>query len=89
MDDLWTEIEDETSRTPPVRCERTVLVWRRELRVLHRTLDDDEALLVREVVHGETLAHLSAQLAGSTGLQPEQRMVELLGRWLDAAILAA
>lgn len=88
-DELWSAIEDDSQRSTPVPCERTVLVWRRELRVLHRTLDDDEALLVRQAVPGATLANMSARLADYDATQPEQRMVELLARWIDAEILAS
>lgn len=89
VDDLWSAIEDDAPRPPPVPCERTVLVWRRALHVLHRTLDDDEALLVRDAARGATLANLSARLADHDATQPEQRMVELLARWVDAEILAS
>ncbi len=92
IDELWSAIEDEGPRSAPVPCARTVLVWRRDLRVLHRTLDADEAELAASIRTGTTLAVVSAALAEvgaeQPDPQPEQRMVELLTRWIDAQILA-
>jgi hypothetical protein len=68
-------------------------VWRRDLLVVHRTLDPDEAELVARIAAGgATIADVSellARRASSPGDEPAARLVELLGRWLDAAVLAA
>jgi hypothetical protein len=88
VDELWSAIEDGAPMPPaeaaPVT--RGVLVWRRDLRVLHRTLDDDEAALAPLLAAGTTIAELAARLAELVA-QPEVRLVELLGRWLDAGVL--
>ncbi len=88
VDDLWSAIEDETTYEPPAPCARAVLVWRRELRVLHRTVDADEAALGRLLAEGTSLASLSATLAELGDAAPEHRIVELLARWVDAGVLA-
>lgn len=88
VDDVWSAIEEEAEHLEPESCERLVLVWRRDLRVLHRTLDDDEAQLVAQVARCQTLATVSARLAELGSEEPDQRMAELLTRWLDAEILA-
>lgn len=85
VDDLWSAVEDEATYVMPEPCQRWALVWRRESRVLHRTVDDDEASLVLLLARGATLAEVSARLAGSAA--PEQRMVELLTRWLDSEVV--
>jgi hypothetical protein len=88
VDDLWSAIEDDVAREAAVPCTRTVLVWRRELRVLHRTLDEDEAELATLLAKRTTMVEVSARLAELNVSQPEQRMVELLARWIDAETLA-
>jgi hypothetical protein len=86
VDELWSAIEDAMEWSAPVSCSRAVLVWRRDLRVFHRTLDADEAALVPLLRSSASLAHMSATLA-EVSESPEMRMVELLSRWLDAGIL--
>jgi hypothetical protein len=54
--------------------------------VFHRTLDADEAALVEQLAHRATIARLSEMLAERV-TEPEQRLVALLARWLDAKIL--
>lgn len=88
VDDLWSAVEDEAAHVIPEPCERWALVWRSDARVLHRTLDDDEAPLVMLLARGATLAHVSARLVDVSSGAPEQRMVELLTRWLDAECVA-
>ena len=98
VDDLWSAIEDETSladtermstslRTDICAHVRTVLVWRRELTVVHRTLEPEEALVV-ELVRGCTIAELCEAIATTDAASPAQRAVELLTRWLEAESLA-
>lgn len=87
VDELWSAIEDDTEQQAPVSCARRVLVWRRELRILHRTLDPDEAELVPLVGSGASLATVAARLGEVDSCAPEQRMVELLARWIDAEAL--
>jgi hypothetical protein len=88
VDDLWSAIEDDTPREAPERRARTILVWRRDLQILHRTLENDEAELAELATEGVTIAALSGRLAHLDAREPEQRMVELLTRWLDAGVLA-
>jgi len=79
-DEVWSAVEDGAA-APAVRPEpRTVLVWRRDLAVVHRTLDADEAPAIRRIAAGACFADVCEQLA------PE-RALALLVRWLDAAIL--
>ena len=85
VDDVWAAIEDDQPWEAPAACARAVLVWRRELRVLHRTLDADEADLAALVGQRATLAELSERLCELDSDAPDHRLVELLGRWIDAA----
>jgi len=87
-DELWDALEAGTSPLPEaVAGPRSVLVWRREITVIHRTLDADEAPLVRGLVAGTTFARACDLLADHPA--PAERALELLLRWLDAAILVA
>lgn len=86
-DDIWDAIESD--RQPPPRivaASRTVLVWRRDFIVIHRTLERDEAAAIRRVTNGCTFASVCDELV--TGNAPIERALELLLRWLDAGVLA-
>lgn len=84
VDELWTAIEDGAPIVDPEPCDRRVLLWRRDTRVFHRTLDPDEAKLATSLAIGATIADLAAQLIELAAPEPERRVVELLGRWIDA-----
>ncbi len=89
VDELWDAIEEDRTFEAPLRDERTVLVWRRDLRVVHRTLDADEAHLAPLVATAATLEQVSEHLLAFGGDGPETRIVELLERWLDADVLSS
>ena len=79
-DDVWDAIEQDAPVPPGQQASRTVLVWRRELTVIHRTLDPDEAPAIRRMMHGADFGDVCARLT-------VERALELLLRWLDAAIV--
>ena len=89
VDDLWSAIEDGTPTAPPVAEPRVVLVWRRDVAVLHRTLDADEAGLAPRVAQGTMFSDACELLGELHGDAASARAVELLLRWLGAAVLAA
>jgi hypothetical protein len=89
VDDLWSAIEDDQPPFEPAHQPRVVLVWRRELSVLHRTLDADEAELAREVANGARFADICEALGGVHGEDASARAAELLLRWIAAEALAA
>lgn len=89
VDDVWSAIEDGAPIEAAVPSARRLLVWRRDLRVVHRTLDVDEGELVTCMSRGATIGEVSQRLAELGAAHPEQRLVELLSRWLDGAILSA
>jgi hypothetical protein len=64
-----------------------VLVWRRDLTVIHRTLEADEAALASAVAAGVTFAEACEVVARFTD-EPAARAIELLLRWLEAEALA-
>jgi hypothetical protein len=93
VDDLWSAIEDGAPIpepvAEPVAEPRTVLVWRRDVAVLHRTLDADEAGLAPRIAQGVSFADACEVLGELHGDAASARAVELLLRWLGAAALAA
>jgi hypothetical protein len=84
IDELWTAIEDDQDPLDPARASRTVLVWRRDISVLHRTLDPDEAQLAPAIGRGVSFAEVCEVLGTIHGDNAGPRAAELLLRWLDA-----
>lgn len=87
-DDVWDALEDD--RPPPEAAARAraVLVWRRGLVVIHRTLEPDEAPALRRVQRGATFGEVCEVLAeAAPGADVAPRAIALLLRWLDAEIL--
>jgi hypothetical protein len=87
VDDLWRSVEAGDPPVAPSAAARTVLVWRKDLEVLHRTLDPDEAALAPAIASGLTFADACAVVADHAPEDPAARAVALLLRWLDAAAL--
>lgn len=83
-DDIWDALEDQRASPEPAAASRTLLVWRRDYIVIHRTLDADEAQVMPSLARGTTFGDLCDELAA-----PPERAIELLVRWLDAQILRA
>lgn len=81
-DELWTALEAGREKPAPASTTRTVLVWRREYTVIHRTLDDDEARAAHALANGVTFGDVCELLDA-----PPERAFELLVRWLDAQCL--
>lgn len=91
-DEVWDAIEDDREPPTPAALDespatpgdsaRTVLVWRREYTVVHRTLDADEARVAHALVAGTSFGDACELLDA-----PAERAIELLVRWLDARCL--
>jgi hypothetical protein len=84
IDDLWSAIEDDQAMPVPEPVARAVLVWRRGVQVLHRTLDPDETELARDLATGARFAAICERLGELHGDRASERAVELLLRWLEA-----
>jgi hypothetical protein len=87
VDDLWSAIEEDQPAFEPAHEPRVALVWRREISVLHRTLDPDEAQLAPQIARGTSFAEACEVLGAIHGEDASGRAVELLLRWLQAAAL--
>jgi hypothetical protein len=87
VDRLWSDVADGGAGADAVAAPRTVLVWRRGVRVVHRTLDGDEAAAMTAMTGGATFATVCARLA-EHGDGAAERAAELLVRWVDAEVLA-
>lgn len=84
-DDLWDAIERGAAPPPPAPATRAVLVWRRDVTVVHRTLDADEATLAPDLAAGTTFEAICDRLAADPA--PAERALALLLRWVDAGVL--
>ena len=89
VDDLWSAIEDGEPFPAPAAEPRCVLVWRRDVAVLHRTLDADEARLAPLIARGALFSEVCEVLGELHGDAASTRAVELLLRWLGAAALGS
>lgn len=89
VDDVWSAIEDGEPFSEPTPDARVVLVWRRDVAVLHRTLDEDEGRLAPQTAAGVRFSELCEVLGEIHGDGASARAVELLLRWLTAAALDA
>jgi hypothetical protein len=87
VDDLWSAIEDEQPAFEPAHGDRVVLVWRRDIAVLHRTVDPDEAHVAQQLAIGARFSDVCEVLAGLHGDAAGARATELLLRWLDGQAL--
>ncbi len=85
-DEIWDAIEDNRDPPAPAPTERTVLVWRRDYTVIHRTLEPDEARIAPSLAAGTTFGDLCDELDAAAERAAE-RAIELLVRWLDAGCL--
>jgi hypothetical protein len=85
-DEVWTAIENERpvpeQPTEPVRS-RSVLVWRRDVTVYHRTLADDEAEVLRALARGATFGEACELLVDDP--EPAQRALQIILTALDGA----
>jgi hypothetical protein len=90
---LWRALEDGGSPEDapgPTKTPETILVWRRQLAVFHRALDQDEVACLSLLGAGASFASVCELLAAET--EPEaaaRRAFELLVRWLGDGLLAA
>jgi hypothetical protein len=88
VDRLWSDVAERGAGAEPVPGPRTVLVWRRGVRAIHRTLDEDEAAAMSALTGGAPFAAICERLADHAGSAAAERAAELLVRWVDAEALA-
>ncbi len=88
-DEVLTAIENEQPipEAPAETRPRTVLVWRREITVYHRTLADDEAQVVRALAGGATFGEACEILVEQE--EPAQRALQIILAALDGAAFTA
>jgi Putative DNA-binding domain len=88
-DEVWTAIENEqpVPQAPAEDRPRTLLVWRREITVYHRTLADDEAQVLRALAGGATFGEACEILVEQE--EPAQRALQIILAALDGAAFTA
>lgn len=86
-DQVWSDLEDEVAWTRPVAEARRVMVWRRDLVVVHRTLADDEAAFLASLAAGSRLADACEAMTAHP--DPVARALEVLLTALDGGLFRA
>lgn len=90
---VWHALVDaddpDTPMPPPEAHEHSVLVWRRALRPMWRTVDPLEARLLKAVEAGETFAGLCEIALESLGDEAAATVVGHLRQWVADEVLAA
>lgn len=86
-DDVWDAFERGAELPAAEEASRTVVVWRRDIAVIHRTLEEDEEPALRRIASGGTFASMCELFAGRP--DATERAIALLLRWLDAGLLRA
>lgn len=88
-DEVWIALEAETAvpDSPASVTPRTVLVWRRDTLVVHRTLAADEAQVLQALAAGATFAEACELLVDHE--DPAQRALQIILTALDGAAFAA
>lgn len=89
---IWRSLTDE--QTPPVveiaACEQSWLVWRRDLKIMFRTLDTIEKIALEKFAEGAVFADVCESLAE---VLPEsevpQRAVTILQQWLTDQLIVS
>lgn len=91
VDTLWRKIHDSAAWRPAARPRaRSILVWRRDLIVLHRRLTSFETRIVRLAQAGATFGDACALAAGSRlpVAQASERVFETVGRFIAEEVLS-
>lgn len=83
---LWSALEAGEEPGPALLAPSAVAVWRAGHRVLHATLDDDEAGALAAAMAGEPLARVCAAFAGSA--EPAAAAHAALSSWIEEGWVA-
>jgi hypothetical protein len=93
-DEIWDALEGERPAPEVAAGDRVVLVWRRGVTVIHRTLRAEELPAIRRLfapagalAPPASFSDVCDALAGDAAAV--ERALDLLLRWLDAELLAA
>jgi hypothetical protein len=84
----WAAADDRRAPAVSEVGPRTLLVWRREHVVRHRTVAGFEYGALRALEYGLSLGDLCTLLAGADGDQGAQRVFDTLSQWAADALLA-
>jgi hypothetical protein len=90
VDDLWDRAQREEPTGDPDGEAIAVQVWRRDLRVYHRTLEPLERDCLTLLLAGQPFGAWCEHAAETVGEEAAaSRVVALLRRWLDEGVLSA
>lgn len=85
---LWAGIESGEAFTPlEIEPGLSVRVWRKGLQPHFRMIAADEALALRQLMHGVTFADLCARLPPFDDVDPVERAAAMLAVWLQDELI--
>jgi hypothetical protein len=87
LDPLWQALEAGAAWTGPAAEPEALLVWRQDIAVYHRVLDEEERALLEAAARGATLPTLAEAIPAAAIHEAAQRVFHLLGRWLEDGLL--
>lgn len=87
---VWRALNDDPEATTeaPQGLPHTLLVWRRQLDCLWRSADNCEGAALRALAAGATFAECCSLLVEDGDPAAAQRVVAVLGQWIDDGLLA-
>lgn len=88
---LWLAARDDAADTSfePARHPQSVRVWRKDLEVLHREIDDTERLALAALREGESFGEICVRVAEAEPEgSPAERSATLLATWLADGLVA-
>jgi hypothetical protein len=83
----WQRAQESNDLTPPAPRRQCVRVWRRDLRVWHHEIGDDEVTALQLAADGEPFAMICDALAERAHEQAAHRAGELLQGWFRDGLI--
>jgi hypothetical protein len=90
IDDVWRAVHEEHAFADPPENPRTILAWRQDITVRHRTLDSIESDALANAKEGTSFAAICDRLGEDRSIEDAAKLAtELLGRWVADGLLNA
>jgi hypothetical protein len=86
IEPLWRALDAGQSGEAAAQPE-IVIIWRQDIEVHHRAVDDEEGRLLARTARGTTLAALCEQVDAPTDEEGAHKVFQILGRWLADGLL--
>jgi len=85
---VWQQVQREEALSAPDATPTTLCVWRHDLRVFHRAVDDTEMQALRAIQRGASFAEVCITIADDIGeSESATQGAQLLARWVEDGLL--